>query len=251
MALGSTYPTCFLNVDDLQESLGGELIRTARSRGSPLATLTGTATFPVLTGSRFSALASLLSDGHRSVLDVGCRDRALRSWLPPGVEYVGLDLYPPADVIANVQEGLPFESDRFDAAVLADVLEHLDDPHGTLDEAMRVSRAAVIIALPNLYSLLYRGKYVLGRTFGKYELTVENSMDRHRWLFNFDQAARFVRGRAERAGWRVAREHGYSLPYNRYTARIAYALARQVASPNVWAWAYMARLERHPAGVHP
>lgn len=196
-----------------------------------------------LAGGRWRVVTDLVGTDMRSVLDVGCRDRALQDHLPPNVRYVGLDLFPPADVIASADEPLPFDDNEFDAVVLADVLEHLNDPQAALDEAIRVASRSVVVLLPNLYTLLLRAQYVTGKTFGKYSFGPDNSLDRHRWLMNFDQAADFTRGRALRSGWRVAQEGGHTGDFRRLSARAVYATARMFGTPNLWAWEYVARLE--------
>lgn len=199
-----------------------------------------------LAGSRWELVVDFVGADAASVLDVGCRDCALRGHLAPGVSYVGVDLFPPADVIASAEERLPFDDASFDAVVLADVLEHLDDPHGALDEAIRVASKRVVVLLPNLYTLLLRARYAAGHTFDKYSFGPDNTLDRHRWLLNFDQAADFTRRRAARSGWEVTREGGYTFRFRRASARVVYAGARVLGSPNLWAWEYVARLE--PAG---
>lgn len=212
-----------------------------------------------LSGERWSVIVELIAKDWRSVLDVGCRDRCLRQHLPRGAHYVGLDLFPPADVIASAEDPLPFDDNAFDCVVLADVLEHLDDPHGALDEALRVARRSAIILLPNLLTLVLRLQMFSGRLPDKYRLTHESRQDRHRWIMNFDQAASFTRGRVELNGWTVAREYAYIFPFRRLSVRAAYAVARHLAGPNVWAWAYAARAEPKPClgtscpagGSHP
>src|SRR5206468_3266999 len=42
---------------------------------------------------------------------------------------------------ADVDEPLPFEDDRFDAVVLKDLLEHVEDPVGVVREVRRVVRS--------------------------------------------------------------------------------------------------------------
>ena len=70
--------------------------------------------------------------------------------------YVGRDLFAPADVIANAEEPLPFDDCAFDTVVTADVLEQLNHPHGTFDEALRVARRGIVVLLPNVLSLALR-----------------------------------------------------------------------------------------------
>lgn len=196
-----------------------------------------------LRGDRWRAVTELIGDEPSSVVDIGCRDKRLRDLLPAECRYVGMDLFPPADVLASAEEPLPFEDGEFDVAVLADVLEHLNDPHSALDEAMRVARKAVVIFLPNMYSLWHRVQYLRGVIPDKYDFGPEGSLDRHRWLMDVSQSAEFAHGRAERNGWRVADEAGWDREFRRLPARAAYGLARRLGSPDVWAWGYAARLE--------
>jgi SAM-dependent methyltransferase len=156
-----------------------------------------------------------------------------------------LDLGPPADVIASAEDPLPFDDDSFDTVVLADVLEHLNDPHRALDEAMRVGRRSVVVLLPNLFTLVFRIYFaLLGRMPSqKYAFGPDPQVDRHRWILNFEQAASFTAGRASLANWRVARECAYVLPFRRLSARAAYGVASLIGGPNLWSWEYAARLE--------
>ena len=196
-------------------------------------------------GDRWALIVDLIGPNERSVLDIGCRGKELRTHLPPHGHYVGLDLFAPADVIASAEEPLPFDSDSFESVVLADVLEHLDNPHAALDEAIRVATRSVVVLLPNLFTLLWRVYFAaLGRVPSeKYSFGPEPRADRHRWLLNFDQAAAFTSGRASLAGWCVARECAYAMPFRRWPARLAYRTARTFGGPNLWSWEYAARLE--------
>jgi SAM-dependent methyltransferase len=201
-----------------------------------------------IAGDRWSVVTRLIDGDAGSVLDVGCRGRELVGHLPGDTRYVGMDLFPPADVIASAEDPFPFADDEFDTVVLADVLEHLDNPHRALDEAMRVGARSVIVLLPNLYTLLLRVQYARGRPSNKYLFGPDNSLDRHRWVLNFEQAAAFTRGRAERNGWTVAQEYGHNRAFRRPLVRLAYRAARLVGGPNLWSWEYVARLEPRDAG---
>lgn len=138
------------------------------------------------------------------VLDVGCDEGRLRRELP-GVCYIGVDQNPGADLVLDLDlADLPLEDRSFDCVVCTDVLEHLVRPHEVFDELCRVSADAVIVSLPNcvrslLYSILEGGA---GR-LKHYGLPVEPPVDRHKWFFGFEDAARFVTERAERRGFRI------------------------------------------------
>src|SRR5919202_1108070 len=168
-----------------------------------------------LSGERWAVIVDLIEDDWQAVLDIGCRDRRLAEHLPTASDYTGLDLLPPADVIASAEDRLPFDSNAFDCVVLADVLEHLNNPHAALDEAMRVARSAVVVLLPNVLTLLLRLRILAGHLPAKYKFGPHASLDRHRWIKNFDQAAEFTRRRAELNGWTVTREYAYTLPWRR------------------------------------
>jgi hypothetical protein len=143
-----------------------------------------------------------------TVLDVGCRDQALRAALEARVlDYVGLDVSPPADVVADLDDGIPMADGEAEVVVALDVLEHTNSIHHGFDELCRVARHDVVIALPNQFALHDRWATVRGRSrSGKYGLPLEPPTDRHRWLFAFDEARRFCHHRARSAGWRVVDE---------------------------------------------
>jgi len=195
-------------------------------------------------GPRWTLIADLVGPAPESVLDVGCRDRALQAYLPDGTRYVGVDILPPADVVASAEEPLPFQDRSFDVVVFADVLEHLNNPHGALDEGMRIARRGVVVLLPNLYTAWNRLHFVRGRLYTqKYMLDVEPTVDRHRWFLRYDEGRAFVRGRAVRAGWGVSRETAHTPAFRHPGMRATYWIARRAGGPNLWAWEYAARLE--------
>jgi SAM-dependent methyltransferase len=157
---------------------------------------------------------------------------------------VGFDLGPPADVVGSADEPLPFADREFDCGVLADILEHLDDPRSALDEAMRVG-AGVVVALPNIYSLIHRVSFFLRGSLGaKYAFPTQRPEDRHRWVLSYSEAERFTHARAQNAGYAVRAQRAFVYPFNRRSVRAAHAVASFLTGPDVWAWAYLARLER-------
>jgi hypothetical protein len=189
---------------------------------------------------RWDLIAELVGDAD-SVLDVGCRDKALRDHLTAS-RYVGLDLEPPADVIGSAEERLPFSHREFDCVVLADVLEHLNDPYFAFDEAMRVGDVVVVL-LPNMYTLMIRLQFLRGSLGAKYEFRPENRLDRHRWVMGYGEAREFVHHRASKGGFQVERELPFLYPFNRRSVRLLHRLIKPLG-PETWAWEYAARLER-------
>jgi hypothetical protein len=141
------------------------------------------------------------------VLDVGCRTRELEQALADRpVSYIGLDLTPPADVVADLGEGIPLPDDTADVVVALDVLEHVDGIYEAFAELCRVAHRHIVISLPNAYVLKHRWRQLRGRVAAKYGLPTEPPPDRHRWLFPLTDARRFCRYRAELAGWKVITE---------------------------------------------
>lgn len=143
-----------------------------------------------------------------TVLDVGCRTRELQKALEgKPITYRGLDLQPPADIVANLDEGLPLEDGSVDTLVALDVLEHTERIHDTFAECCRVARTDLIVSLPNCYDIAIRARVLRGRPISeKYGLPVEPPGDRHRWVFNLTEGREFLQARGELAGWRVVDE---------------------------------------------
>lgn len=66
-------------------------------------------------------------------LNLGCNDRAI-----PGC--IGVDICPPADVIADLTRPWPWGDSTVDEVVAYDVFEHLPDKRQTMNELWRVLR---------------------------------------------------------------------------------------------------------------
>jgi SAM-dependent methyltransferase len=143
---------------------------------------------------KFRVCRSHLSGSVKSVLDVGCRDGVLRSYLPEDIEYIGVDLIEGINVThaLNIEHGLPFPDRTFDAVFALDVLEHVDKFHYVFGELVRVARQQVIVQLPNMYHWSARLDYLLAKYPDKYRLTSEPVEDRHRWIPSHEQAVKFA-----------------------------------------------------------
>jgi SAM-dependent methyltransferase len=101
-----------------------------------------------LTGARslYAHLAEVLAGVHtRRILDIGCREGALRAALPAQLRWriIGLDAsgtmlcaHAPPVVQADAA-AVPFRADVFDAAVAVNVLDHLAEPTVAISEARR------------------------------------------------------------------------------------------------------------------
>jgi hypothetical protein len=88
----------------------------------------GSSRIEVISGDRWEVIARLCGPAPGDVLDIGCRCRELAGYLPTARSYTGLDVTPPADIVADAKDRLPIADSSYDTVVLVDVLEHLNHP---------------------------------------------------------------------------------------------------------------------------
>jgi hypothetical protein len=179
-----------------------------------------------------------------SILDVGCRSKGLKQVLLEqngNVNYCGLDLYPPADLIGNLEVGLPFDDSSFDTVTALDVLEHIEEIHNAFKELCRVSRKYILVTLPNAYEVKSRIKFLFGRPLsGKHGLPVRPPQDRHRWLFSFREARNFTHTLGRRYGFELIAEGCLIGPRRSFAVnKVAVSLFPNFLSP-----CYVACLQR-------
>jgi 2-polyprenyl-3-methyl-5-hydroxy-6-metoxy-1,4-benzoquinol methylase len=121
-------------------------------------------------------VAALVPPQCRRVLDVGCGEGHLGRLLKErGHHVTGVELVPEAAaearqwldavVTADVETGLSFAPNSFDAIVFADLLEHLIDPWRVLREAVTLlSPGGVVVAsVPNVQNLDVLRRLLRGR----------------------------------------------------------------------------------------
>jgi SAM-dependent methyltransferase len=190
---------------------------------------------------KFECVVRSFPDAFRgSILDVGSRSGNLKQILSNrSSRYFSLDLSPPADVVSNLERGLPFVDSAFDTVVALDVLEHTDQIHFAARELLRVARRHAVIALPNAFDIKARVRLLRGRhVSGKYGLPVEAPGDRHRWFFGFDEARRFCAQTAASVGWTVCAEGALIGPKRHFVSTAVSHL------PNLLAPSYLGLLQR-------
>jgi len=129
-----------------------------------------------------------------TLLDVGCRGCELKEYVKDLVQYSGVDLFQNSqgsvDFVLNVENGLLMADKSYDFVVALDLVEHLDDFQGGLEELLRVTRSYLIVMLPNLAYAPLRKEFLLSGSFSnltdKYDLLYGKAggkeVDRHRWL---------------------------------------------------------------------
>lgn len=119
---------------------------------NPIGTLHERLVFGRRTRALAKALAALIPDDARTMLDVGCGDGTISrliQHLRPGLSILGADVLarPQTHIPVTLFDGrrLPFLDGAFDVVMFVDVLYHTDDPTVLLREAKRVSRGAVVL----------------------------------------------------------------------------------------------------------
>lgn len=170
------------------------------------------------------------------LLDVGCRTMDLKPMLKGCREYIGTDLIPKAGVIkCDLEQPLQFDDNEFDLVTVLDVLEHLNNPHGTLHELYRIARKAVFISLPNMYYLTFRFNFLIGKGIsGKYRFPPYPVIDRHRWILSYTEALEFIIQNSEH--YHV--EHEMILPVRGRTKSVSEPVQKILAGlyPNLFAY---------------
>ena len=114
---------------------------------------------------RIDQTLSLVPNGIRSVLDVGCGDGKITNSLSERFEFVvGTDFSHSAlkhvegKKVLSKGSTLPFQDRSFDLAITCEVLEHVlyDDYFNVLKELERVSKKYILVTVPNEQELQNR-----------------------------------------------------------------------------------------------
>jgi len=146
-------------------------------------------------------------DKAESILDVGSSSGALKSILGNKVTDLDADEVDVSDNVSgspdytvNLEKELlsGFRDEEFDVVVCSDVLEHLDNFHGVLDDIVRVARKHIIITLPNCTNTWRALRILFKQTAGRqYGLPLDRRQDRHKWFFSWREADSFMKNYCE------------------------------------------------------
>jgi len=122
---------------------------------------------------KYKEVAELIPKKSK-VLDLGCKDGELRSYLQ-GREYYGADVNKEfIDKLArqgikveqaDFNSTLPFKKEKFDFILMLDLLEHLVNPADFLIKARKLlnKNGKIIITLPNDYHLLNKLRFIFNK----------------------------------------------------------------------------------------
>lgn len=121
-----------------------------------------------------------------NVLDVGCSNNYMKILHK---NTTGIDIQGNPDIKIDLEkEPIPFDENSFDCVVCLDVLEHLDNLHGVLDQLIKIAKRFIVLSLPNELRWLHLLRYSYktnDRDFGL------NSRNRHKWFLSYTQSRDF------------------------------------------------------------
>lgn len=125
------------------------------------------------------------------MLDVGCGDglflrlfdrTVAHTWRLHGVDYSQRQLEMAADSPytfrqCNIEEGIPYDANEFDAVYAGEVIEHVYNPDYLLEECRRVLKpgALLVISTPNLQAWYNRVLFPLGIQPLFYEVSTKST----------------------------------------------------------------------------
>jgi SAM-dependent methyltransferase len=102
---------------------------------------------------------------ERVVLDIGAKTGASTKGIH-FKEKISIDMDPKVrpSIAVNLNEGIPLKDNSVDVCIAGDVLEHIYKSHKFIRDVHRVLRknGMVFISVPNIVSLKYRVKFMLG-----------------------------------------------------------------------------------------
>lgn len=100
-----------------------------------------------------------------TIVDLGCVDNYLKKFLK-GRKYIGVDITGKPDILADVEEGLPFfKSNSIDFIICGEIIEHIVDTDFLLSEIYRVLKKGgkLLLTTPNLASWINRIRLLFGK----------------------------------------------------------------------------------------
>jgi hypothetical protein len=182
------------------------------------------------------------------VLDIGCRDKILKSKLKGEFKYIGIDfsenIHDEEILIHNLETGIPSNIKKVDIITAIDVLEHLENIHDIYKQLFLVSNKLIVIALPNLAYYKFRINFLIhGTLSGKYSFNVNKTNDRHRWLPDCNSIDKFIKFNTPK-DWLISE---YNFIFERKNNFIMYFFEKLLAKifPNLFVYEKIYFLNKH------
>lgn len=126
---------------------------------------------------KFTEASKLIQDSNLlKILDIGCNNGNIRHFLPKNTQYYGTDIdklhihnlqvqgIKAKQIDINTQQ-LPFQFEKFNYILLLDVLEHVLNPLGLLQQSKQklTQGGKLIVTLPNDYHLLNKLRFIFNK----------------------------------------------------------------------------------------
>ena len=141
-----------------------------------------------------------------SILDIGCGDGIVNSYLPERCRYQGLDIsnaciYEQRHDNPNVQYVISSQIPQimndlgpWEMILLLDVIEHTREFTGLFNLALKKSTKTVVVSLPNELFIYDRIKMLLGQELNAHSLDHINSPEgfKHQYIINIKKARKIL-----------------------------------------------------------
>jgi len=182
------------------------------------------------------------------VLDIGCRDKILKSRLKGEFKYIGIDfsenLHDKEILIHNLETGIPSNINKADIITAIDVLEHLENIHHIYKQLFLISNKLIVVALPNMAYYKFRINFLIhGTLSGKYSFNLNKTNDRHRWIPDCNSIDKFIKFNTPK-GWLLSE---YNFIFERKNNFIMYFFEKLLAKifPNLFVYEKIYFLNKH------
>ena len=150
---------------------------------------------------RIDIIYDMIGDNRENIMSIGCqKDDPLARKLREKHNIVTLDITKNADIMADLNKGIPVKSESYGLVVAGEIIEHLYDTQFVLREINRVLKkdGILILSVPNICSMRNRAKVLLGF------LPRSCAKDEHIRDFNLQ----FMKDHLQKSGFKIISQKG-------------------------------------------
>ncbi len=150
---------------------------------------------------RIDIIYCMIGESRENILSIGCqRDDLLAKKLKEKHNIVTLDITKNADIMTDLNKGIPVKSESWGIVVAGEIIEHLYDTQFVLREINRVLKkdGILILSVPNICSLSNRVRVLLGL------LPRSCAKDIHIRDFNLQ----FMKDHLQKSGFKIISQKG-------------------------------------------